>query len=77
MRPRSGELRRALNSAADAGNLSLSINENFERAIREQITGELRTPVARNLNTRKTGANADGATLSADSATTRAPHFAN
>jgi len=48
---------------------SLSANEGFEDTMRELIAGELRVLEAGNLNTRETGANADGATLPADSAT--------
>jgi hypothetical protein len=48
---------------------SLSTNEGFEDAMRELIAGELRVLEANNLNTRETDANADGARLSADSAT--------
>ena len=45
---------------------SLSANEGFEDAMRELIAGELRVLEANNLNSRETGANADGARLPAD-----------
>jgi hypothetical protein len=48
---------------------SLSATEGFEDAMRELIAGELRVLEANNLNTRETGANADGARLRADLAT--------
>ena len=48
---------------------SLSANDRFEDSMRELIAGELRVLEANNLNTRETGANADGARLPADSAT--------
>ena len=39
---------------------SLSANDGFEDAMREIIAGELQVLEANNLNTRETGANADG-----------------
>jgi hypothetical protein len=48
---------------------SLRANENFEDAMLELIAGELRVLEARKSNAQETGANADGARLPADSAT--------